>query len=72
MSELRRLRAERGLSQSALARRVGVTDKVVWHWENEGIKNARYGLMRKVAHVLGVPMEALDGERDGERDGGSE
>lgn len=60
---LAKLRKERGLSQSQLADRVGVTTRAVCKWETRGISHAKFAVMARVAKALGVTMEELlDGE----------
>ena len=64
MSEIRRLREERGWSMSRLAREAGVTRRAVSHWERDGVANMRLGCAIRVAEALGVSVyDLVEGER---------
>jgi HTH-type transcriptional regulator/antitoxin HipB len=54
--EVRRLRAERGLSQQELAERIGVTQSVVARLEAGGVE-PRLSTLDRVAQALGVELE---------------
>lgn len=64
-SEIARLRKEAGLSRYRLASMAGVSEKSVRNYEAKGIENAQYGVVKRLAHALGVPMDDLEGEDDG-------
>ena len=57
-SELRRARAALGLSQAALARRVGVSQGLIWAIEN-GRKTPSLSVLVKLSMVLSLPLDAL-------------
>ncbi len=59
-SELKKLRERAGLSQSALAKLVGVTGKTVSNWER-GVTRVDLSLsqVRELSSVLGVTLEEL-------------
>ncbi|MGA8612710.1 MAG: helix-turn-helix transcriptional regulator [Xanthobacteraceae bacterium] len=60
----KRVRAYRislGMSQSALAEKVGVTFQQIQKYEN-GINRMAAGRLKRVAAVLGLPIAALLGE----------
>lgn len=69
MRRIEELRRAKGLSRYRLAREIGVTEKAVANWERDGIENARYGHMRDLARIFGVPMEGLDSDGKEGRDG---
>lgn len=56
------LRKEAGLSRYRLAAMAGVAEKSIRNYEAKGIGNARYGAVKRIAHVLGVLMEDLEEE----------
>jgi transcriptional regulator with XRE-family HTH domain len=58
-TRVRELRAERGLSKSALARAVGVTPTCVWNWE-EGNTRPRADALARVAKTLATSEEFLE------------
>jgi transcriptional regulator with XRE-family HTH domain len=69
---IRQLRREKGMTQSALARAVGVTDKAVSKWERgRGLPDV--SLLGALALALGADMEALlrGGPGAEEGDGGN-
>jgi transcriptional regulator with XRE-family HTH domain len=53
-----RVREERGISASELARLVGVTPTAVWNWEKNGTR-PRQDALSTLAKVLGVSKEFL-------------
>ncbi len=55
---IRALRAQRGLTQKALAEAVGVGDKAVSKWER-GLGCPDVSLLPELSRVLGVGLEAL-------------
>jgi transcriptional regulator with XRE-family HTH domain len=57
---LRRLRAERRLTQLQLAERAGVSKEAIHTYES-GRKRPRRGTMRLLAGALGVPVVVLSG-----------
>lgn len=59
-SELKKLRERAGLSQSALAKLVGVTGKTVSNWER-GVTRVDLSLsqVKELSSVLGVTLEEL-------------
>lgn len=57
---LRNLRNERGLTQSALGKKVGVTATCVWNWEN-GNTSPRPAALAKLAAALSTSVEYLTG-----------
>jgi transcriptional regulator with XRE-family HTH domain len=59
-SELKKLRQRAGLSQSALAKLVGVTGKTVSNWER-GVTpaNLNFAQVKELSSVLGVAIEEL-------------
>lgn len=63
-NEIARLRKEAGLSRYRLAVMAGVTEKTIRNYEAEGVENARYGAVKRLAHALGVLMEDLEGDGD--------
>ncbi|MCP2731208.1 helix-turn-helix transcriptional regulator [Limnofasciculus baicalensis] len=59
-SDLKKLRERAGLSQSALAKLVGVTGKTVSNWER-GVTRVDLSLsqVKELSSVLGVTLEEL-------------
>lgn len=59
-SELKKFRKRAGISQSALAKLVGVTGKTVSNWER-GVTpvNLTFSQVRELSSVLGVTLEEL-------------
>lgn len=55
---LRRLREQRNLSKSELARRIGVSDVTVGYWET-GKAEPRMGKVEMIASILGVTTDDL-------------
>jgi len=60
---LARLRKAKGLTQTALAAQLGVSQRVVTYYENESSYPPAH-LLPKVAEVFGVGVEELLGEAD--------
>ena len=56
--KLRRARAALGLSQAALARRVGVSQGLIWAIEN-GRKTPSLSVLVKLSTALSLPLDAL-------------
>lgn len=60
---LKELRQERGLTQEALAAKLGVSNRTVSRWEN-GVTMPDFDLMRELGGYFGVGIEELlDGAR---------
>ena len=57
-SYIRELREKKGLSQSELGAKLGVTNKAVSRWENGGAHPSAE-LMLPLAQVLGITIEEL-------------
>ena len=53
-----RLRAEKGLSQEELAKRIGVTQSAIWQYEN-GEATPKIAVAVALARTLGTTCEAL-------------
>jgi transcriptional regulator with XRE-family HTH domain len=47
------------LRQDDVADRMGVTDVTVWRWESGRTKSLDYPTARRLAEVLGVPLDDL-------------
>jgi transcriptional regulator with XRE-family HTH domain len=58
---IKTLREEKGLSQKALAKRVGVTDAYITMLETGKRKNPSLDILKKLAKALGVPVTELLG-----------
>jgi transcriptional regulator with XRE-family HTH domain len=56
---LRRLRAQRGLNQQALAARVGVSGAYIAMLETGVRTNPSLAILKRLAKGLGVPVTAL-------------
>jgi len=56
---IRLARRRRGLSQAALAARVGVTGSAVGHWERRSGSDPSLKSIRAISIVLEVPLEWL-------------
>lgn len=60
---LKELRQEKGMTQEALAARLGVSNRTVSRWEN-GVNMPDFDLMRELGHCFDVGIEELlDGSR---------
>lgn len=59
MSEIRRLREERGWSASRLAREAGVSHRTVTLHERKGVENMTLRCAIRVAEALGVSVYDL-------------
>lgn len=57
--KLKALREDRGLSQTALAKKVGVTQPYITMLEHRDDLNPTLGVLRKLAKVLRVPLTDL-------------
>ena len=60
--ELKNLRMERGLTQTALARELQVTQNAVFNWEN-GKREPSMEMIRKIADYFQVSAAYLFAER---------
>lgn len=58
---VRAYRLSRGMSQSALGEKIGVTFQQVQKYEN-GVNRIGSGRLQKIAAILGVPISALFNE----------
>ena len=58
---IKKLREEKGLSQKALAERVGVTDAYITMLETGVRKNPSLVVLQRLAKALGVPVTELLG-----------
>ena len=58
---IKRLREERGMTQTDLAKVVGASDKAVSTWEN-GTAIPRIGKIEKMAHYFNVPKSEIIGD----------
>ena len=58
---IKKLREEKGLSQKALAERVGVTDAYITMLETGVRKNPSLAVLQRLAKALGVPVTELLG-----------
>ncbi len=64
-TNLRQFRTARGLSQERLAEMVGTATTQVCRWETAA-QDIKLGNMRRVASALGVSLDALVGDEDGQ------
>lgn len=58
MTEIRRLREERGISQQELAQALGVTQGAVSHWEN-GVRKPDIDDIVKIAQLFNCKVDDL-------------
>lgn len=58
---IKKLREEKGLSQKALAERVGVTDAYITMLETGVRKNPSLAVLQRLAKALAVPVTELLG-----------
>jgi len=58
---IKKLREEKGLSQKALAERVGVTDAYITMLETGVRKNPSLAVLQRLAKALGAPVAELLG-----------
>ena len=58
---IKTLREDKGLSQKALATRVGVTDAYIAMLETGSRKNPSLDILKKLGKALGVPVTELLG-----------
>jgi len=58
---VRAYRLSRGMSQSALGEKIGVTFQQIQKYEN-GVNRIGSGRLQKIAAILGVPISALFNE----------
>ena len=59
---IKELRAERGLSQAALAKEIGVSQKAVDYWER-GINEPKASYIVALAEFFGVSSDELLGRK---------
>ena len=59
---IKELRTERGLSQSALAREIGVSQKAIDYWER-GINEPKASYIVALAEFFGVSSDELLGRK---------
>lgn len=59
---IKELRTERGLSQAALAREIGVSQKAVDYWER-GINEPKASYILALAEFFGVSSDELLGRK---------
>lgn len=62
-SNLKNLRKENGLSQSAIAKRIGVTQQCVSEWEKGNMEPTLSNLWQ-LADLFNLPIDALVGRTD--------
>jgi transcriptional regulator with XRE-family HTH domain len=58
-SKIVALREERGLTQSELARKAGLSSPSVWALEQGKTKMPKYQTLKSIANALGVPIPAI-------------
>jgi len=58
---LHKLRKEKGLTQQDLAKKAGVSQQLIGHYEN-GIRAPKLEKAILLAKALGVPVEAINGQ----------
>jgi DNA-binding XRE family transcriptional regulator len=59
-NHVRYYREQRRMTQSELARRIGVDSQTIWNIEHHAYKHRpRFSTMRHLSEVLGVPVEQL-------------
>lgn len=60
---LKKLRIERGMTQTQLAQRIGVTKSTISGYELE-LRKPTYDILRKIAQLFGVTTDYLVGNFD--------
>lgn len=60
---IKELRTERGISQNALARQIGVSQKAIDYWER-GINEPKASYVSALAQFFGVSADFLLGLKD--------
>ncbi|MGN0689924.1 MAG: helix-turn-helix domain-containing protein [Oscillospiraceae bacterium] len=58
MTALREIRQRAGVSQVALAKKLGVTSSTVTQWES-GVRKPDIVMVKKIANVFGVTVDEL-------------
>ncbi len=58
---LKRLRTEKGMTQDALAEKVGTSKQVLSRYEN-GLRIPKISMVQNLADALGVPLTDLSGD----------
>ena len=61
---IRKARLARGLTQAELGKKIGVSQRMVTYYEVRGVSPTPE-LLVKLAHVLGIPVEELVGQKPG-------
>jgi len=62
MNNIKRLREERGMSQTDLAERLGIKPPSVWKLER-GLANPAYPTLDKLADIFGCTMDEVMGRK---------
>lgn len=62
MSNIKRIRLEKGISQQELAAKAGVSQPFIHDLENEN-RNAKPETMERIAQALGCTVDDLKGEK---------
>lgn len=62
MSNIKKIRLEKGISQQELAAKAGVSQPFIHDLENEN-RNAKPETLERIANVLGCKVEELKGEK---------
>lgn len=70
-SRINELAASKNMSLYRLARLVGITNRALYKYEREGLNNAQFGYMVKIAKVLDCRLEELFEEREEVKNGSS-
>ena len=60
-TNLKTIRLEKGMSQGEAAKKIGITQQRLSHYE-VGIRNPNLEIIKKAAEVYGVTIDALIGE----------
>ncbi len=58
MTALREIRQRAGVSQVALAKKLGVTSSTVTQWES-GVRNPNIVMVKRIANIFGVTTDEL-------------
>lgn len=64
--QIKKYRKAKGMTQTELAEKLGVSTQAVSKWECGGVPDV--SLMIKIAHELGITMDTLFGQSDGVKD----
>lgn len=57
--KVRQLREERGMSQQELAKKIGISSRALWAYENQGTYPRKREQYARIAEALGVPESYL-------------